>query len=108
MAITQITVVLEKTGAVFASEIEANANRFLGYSELFTQASDANKEMVDDGTLAEAMSRVWNQSAFTLTLVKRVTNMDNYNAVWGPIAPGVRAAETANGWVQVSETSVII
>ncbi len=105
MAITQITVVLEKDGAVFASEIEANTDRFAGYPELLDQAKAANKAMVDDGTLSEPMSRTWDQTSFTLTLVKLVANMDNYDSVWNPIETQVRIAETANGWTQVSSTS---
>ena len=104
MAITQITVVLQKNNATFNSEIEANVDRFAGQPDLLASASAANKEMVENGTLAGAMSRVWDQTAFTLTLVKLVNNMENYNAIWGALASDVRQSETANGWTQVSET----
>jgi hypothetical protein len=105
MAITQITVILQKDGATFASDTEANANRFSGYPDLFNQAINANKAMVDDGTITEPVSRSWNATDFTLTLIKLVANIDNYNSVWDPIEAEVRVAETANGWTQVLSTS---
>lgn len=104
MANKQITVVLQKSGAVFESEIMANGDRFSGRQDLLTQSINANIAMVEDGTFEIAATRVWDQTNFTLTLVKIVTDMLSYDATWGPIAPEVRISEAANGWVQLSET----
>jgi hypothetical protein len=105
MIITKITVVLQKNRAVFSSEDDANLDRFVSYPELLERSTNANKAMFANQTLIETISRSWDQTNFTLTLIKLVSNMNSYNSTWEPIEAEVRIAETNNGWTRLSSTS---
>jgi hypothetical protein len=94
--------VYTKNGATFADGEAAKANKNSLFSAELTQScEDCYATMLANGVLLAPVSFVWDQATYTLTVVKLVTSVADYQAAQTFNGPQcVTLAEEA-GWTYV-------
>ena len=101
---TLVTVKFQKPGAEFSSAEAASSNRVVGASlEFMQKITKMNSDFLISGVLAAPNTRDWDADTCTLTIEKRINDMDAYDAGWAEIADEMRARTLENGWHLVSK-----
>lgn len=71
----------QKIGATFADAAAAKANKDSLFPPALSQSvNDCYATMLANGVLLEPVSYTWDQSSYTLTVVKVVSSSEAYNA----------------------------
>ena len=101
---TLVTVKFQKPGAEFSSADAASSNRVVGASlEFIQKIAKMNSDFLISGVLAAPNTKSWDADTCTLTIEKRITDVEAYDAVWTTISSELRTHTFANGWHLVSK-----
>ena len=91
-----------KTGATFITGQEALADKNSLYGPALTDAVyECYASMQTDGILLEPITPVWDQATYTLNVVKKVTNIEDYYAAITFDKDAVVAASKLAGWTYI-------
>ncbi|CAB4137971.1 hypothetical protein UFOVP328_164 [uncultured Caudovirales phage] len=99
--------VYQKNGAVFADGAAAYADKNSLYTpELTTQVEECYATMLANGVLLAPVGHIWDQEAFTLTVQKTASSLEDYNAAVTFDNALVKSLSSQAGWTLVSTTFV--
>jgi len=98
--------VYQKNGAVFADGAEAYADKNSLYTpELTAQVEECYANMLANGVLLAPITTTWDQATFTLTVVKLVSSLEDYNAAVTFDNQSVKNLSAQAGWTLISQPS---
>lgn len=96
-----------KSGAVFSSAQEAQADRKSLFSDdLKSRTSGSYSALTERGIILAAPTITWDQETFTLTIIRTVTDNEEYanfySSVGGSVRDEIEQASSGAGWTRVS------
>lgn len=91
-----------KTGANFTTGQDALADKNSLYGPaLHDSVNECYASMQTEGILLEPITPVWDQATYTLNVVKKVTNVEDYYAAITFDKDAVLAASKLAGWTYI-------
>ncbi len=96
-----------KSGAVFSSAEEAQADRKSLFSDdLKNRMSRSYAALTESGIIIAGPTITWDQDTFTLTIIRTVTDNDEYASFYSDVDSGVRdeieQSSSGAGWTRIS------
>jgi len=104
---TLVTVKFQKLGAVFSTADEASDDRYVGADPtLLEETAALNTTFLANGVMSAPNSKTWDQDTNTLTVVKYINSIADYDAGWAPFGTELNTVAVNNGWTLVSKEVV--